>query len=347
MKKIIVLSHSMHPDQFHYLGGMITTSIVFGSHIADYGITGSEGLGVRNPMLEKTMEQMKEECLNELIKKAQKAHCDTLYDVHYEWSPFYSGVKTMMMVHAYASIGIRKFESSTLLGNDVYIYEKCLMESQKRFNEILRDYEYNHDMHPFLQFVSECKETNVCDDLCKDVFHMMMSLLEEGFPTIFEEYLDLCSQENIEVIFFAHMHATRGEQLLELRRKIGFKPLIQYLSRRISLTRIYSELKRKDDYLDIVVLHPLLAGYTYLYHQEDQLIIPKIIQILKQSYYHESIDVKILSKEDKVCRCGRILLNGSNCTCGARTKINISSYIYKQNVLEHLENVQNYLGKQL
>ena len=94
-----------------------------------------------------------------------------------------------------------------------------------------------------------------------------------------------------------------------------------------------------------IILHPLLAGYKQVYTKEDHKVIPMIINQLKQTYYHESIDANILSKDDKICRCGRILFNGANCSCGARTKINLASYVYKEKVIQHLTQIQLYLDK--
>lgn len=345
MKKFVILSQPLAMNQLSYLGGIVSSSAVVGTSVSDFSMTGSEVLGVRNPVLERHIEQVKKDCLQDLCNQAKKNQCDTLYDLHYECCPLTCGTKTMLVVNAYASIGIRNFEVSMIEGYDVYTYEKTLNEYQERICQITRDLEFDDNLEPFIRFVETCSNANVCDELLKDIFAIMMKTLHHGFSPIIETYFNQCSTAMMEMVFFAHMHANHGEKLLELRRKEGFTHLIQYMCKRISYQKILQELKRGDEYLDILVLHPLLAGYKQFYNKDDQAMIPHIIEQLKKTYYHESIDTTRLSKEDKICRCGRILFNGANCSCGARTKINLASYLYKEKVIKHLEMIAQYLEK--
>lgn len=347
MKKLMIMSQALTPNYFTYLGGIVSTSAVVGTTVYEYGMDNGEIIGTRHKRIEDEIEKVKQACIKDLSVKAQNAHCDTLYDVRFESSLLYSNDERLLMIHATASIGLRNFENEVILGSEIHSYEVALKEYQERIDVLKRDYAYHHQKEPLLQFIQECAGQGIGDELLKDLFPLVIDCLDLGFIKTFETYFNQCSTSLLESIFFTHMRSYQGEHLLGLRRKEGFIELIQYMSQRMSLIKIYEELVKQNDYLDIIILHPLLSGYKQVYTKEDQNIIPMIIDQLKQTYYHESIDVNILSKDDKICRCGRILFNGANCSCGARTKINLASYIYKEKVIQHLTQIKHYLDKHL
>lgn len=345
MKKLMIMSQALTPNYFTYLGGMVSTSAVVGTTVYEFGVEDGEFIGTRHKRIEEEIEKVKQACIKDLSIKAQNAHCDTLYDIRFESSLLYSNDNRLLMIQATASMGIRNFENEIVLGSEMQRYETALVEYQERVKRVRRDFEYNHQKEPVLQFMQECAGQGIGDELLKDLFPLVVDCLDGGFAKTFEGYFNQCSLALLESIFFNQMRSYQGEQLLTLRRKEGFLAMIQYMSQRISLVKIYEELAKQNDYLDIIILHPLLAGYKQVYTKEDHKVIPMIINQLKQTYYHESIDANILSKDDKICRCGRILFNGANCSCGARTKINLASYVYKEKVIQHLTQIQLYLDK--
>lgn len=298
-------------------------------------------------LLEETIGKLKEQALKKLKAQLKPLRCNAMRSVRFDVEPLSLHHGMLVVVHAQAdAVHALSEESQDITMDEINHYYACM----ERYVPLLEDIAAHYDEDALWDeklkaAAQEIIAEGFCSQLLEYMFHCVKKAMKLGFPAVFAQYFECCDSSQLTRVFFAHMHAMKPQELLEFRTLEGFKPLIQSVAKHLSYEDLYAELKKEDDYMDIVILHPLLEAPKYSFTTEEIRHINKIISRLKSRYYHASIELKRLSREDKICRCGRILIGNSDCGCGSRTKINQASYQRKLNIIARLEKIRDYANK--
>lgn len=324
--------------------GFISASTSIGTGLlTEFSASFANFTGGSSSAIENKLENIKEDAIHQLKRKALDRKCNAIVGVHMDIDEISSGQKMMFIMTASGTaVKLENYDYNEDIPNVVY-YDDLVNHSDaislnSELDKIAELYESNNnpETEVFMEVLQKLdnvdpKEIDIEKYLkCIIYFNgisygLMISILNKlDTNSVFQIFCKILFQDS----------ENNKQRVLNLRSSKNFELILKHIALNTDYNILYNYMEKNNKYFDTIVSYKLLENKKEYFLQTDLECLKKIIELLKTNYYPNKLDS--VNMNSKICVCGNVIDSNSDCTCSSKDYINYNTYRKKVNVIKTL-----------